>query len=92
MLRATLSGCWWSPSTTSGSSTGASGRGPAFLVLVSGWMTSRGRAGTLLNCEPEEELVAKLDGLEEIWLGLKRIEEELQRISAELGRRDQLGS
>ena len=46
----------------------------------------------LLKREPEEELIAKLDRLEEIWLAVKRIEEELQRIRAELARRAQLGS
>ena len=31
----------------------------------------------------EEELIAKLDRLEEIWLALKRIEEELRRARTE---------
>ena len=64
----------------------------AFLVLVGGWMTSRGWAGALLHCEPEQEFVAKLARLQEIRLALKGIEEEVPRIRAELACRGQLRS
>ena len=45
-----------------------------------------------MDRKTEEELIAKLDRLEEIWLALKRIEDELQRIRAEQARRGQLPS
>ncbi len=45
-----------------------------------------------MDRKTEEELIAKLDRLEEIWLALKRIEEELQRIRTVQARRGQLPS